>query len=87
MERGPQVDWMRQATYIYDPLMCWDLAVANVWFEGICRMDRIDISLLGDVVEGKGLKEFITLQEEFSMPKTQFFKYMQLRHALNLYQQ
>lgn len=49
---------------------------------GFRGWDAIGISKLGDVMHGKVLKSFQQLQTEFAMPKTQSYKYLQLRHAL-----
>ena len=45
----------------------------------------IGISTVGAVKSGGVLKSFSDLQEEFDLHRTQFFRYLQLRHALTQY--
>ena len=61
----------------------WLSHTANL--QGFLGWDRIGISLLGDVVERGEIKSFSTLQEEFSLDNSQFFRYLQLRHTLQQY--
>lgn len=51
--------------------------------QGFRGWDAVGISTLGDVMRGAVLKSFQDLQTDFQMPKTQFFKYLQFRHALS----
>lgn len=51
--------------------------------QGFRGWDVVGISTLGDVMRGAVLKSFQDLQTDFQMPKTQFFKYLQFRHALS----
>ena len=50
--------------------------------KGFSGWDQIGNSLLGDVWEGGRIKTFTMLQEKFSLHHTQFFRHLQLRHAL-----
>ena len=45
--------------------------------------DLIGISTLGDIMEGTALRSFQTLREEFQLHKNQFYRYLQLRHAIS----
>lgn len=51
--------------------------------QGFCQWDIIGISTLGDIMWGRVLKSFKNLQDEFQLHKSQFFRYLQLRHALS----
>ena len=50
--------------------------------EGFSGWDRIGITLLGDILKKGVVKSFAELQSEFQMHSSQFFRYLQLRHAL-----
>lgn len=49
---------------------------------GFRKWDMVGISTLGDIMKGTTLKSFQQLQVEFQLRKSQFYKYLQLRHAL-----
>ena len=54
-------------------------------FQGFRDWGLIGISSLGHVVCGGILKSFSEMQEEYDLHKSQFYKYLQLRHALTPY--
>lgn len=49
---------------------------------GLRAWDLIDISLLGDIWSGNHIRTFKDLQIRYSLHNTQFYRYLQLRHAL-----
>lgn len=49
---------------------------------GLRGWDRVGISTLGDVMRGTTMKSFQQLQTDFCLHKSQFYKFLQLRHAL-----
>ena len=51
--------------------------------EGVQDWVLIGISALGDVMDGLMLKSYQSLQEEFQLHKHQFYRYLQLRHAIS----
>ncbi|KAJ1166053.1 hypothetical protein NDU88_006463, partial [Pleurodeles waltl] len=53
--------------------------------EGFQNWDNIGISTLGDVWNGSHIQSFEDLQKNFSLNKTQFHRYLQLRHALSVH--
>ena len=53
-----------------------------VGLRGFARWDLVGITLLGDVWDGSSTGSFAELREEFSLQPSQFYKYLQLRHAL-----
>ncbi|KAJ1119448.1 hypothetical protein NDU88_007634 [Pleurodeles waltl] len=50
--------------------------------EGFQKWDTIGISTLGDIWRGTHIRSFQDLQKQYSLNKTQFHRYLQLRHAL-----
>lgn len=50
---------------------------------GFREWDAIGVSTLGDVMKGTTLRSFQDMQDLYHMPKTQFYKYLQFRHALS----
>ena len=67
------------------PLWAGSWLSHSAGLKGFGRWDLIGISLLGDVTENGLMKDFTTLQAEYSLDRTQFYKYLQLRHALAPY--
>lgn len=49
---------------------------------GFQSWDRIGISLLGDIWAGDHIQSFAELQARHSLHTSQFYRYLQLRHAL-----
>ena len=50
--------------------------------QGFAQWDKIGISLLEDVWQGSTLMSFQELQEQYRLAPTQFYRYLQLRHAI-----
>ena len=76
--------WNRKHT-LMTPLWVgtWLAHVAGL--EGFAKWDHIGITLLGDIWGPSSLNSFEELQREFGLHRSQFFKYLQLRHALATY--
>ncbi|KAJ1205838.1 hypothetical protein NDU88_001263 [Pleurodeles waltl] len=50
--------------------------------EGLQTCDNIGISTLGDIWDGSHMRSFQDQQKQYALNKTQFYRYLQLRHAL-----
>ena len=49
--------------------------------KGFRQWDVIGISIVEDILEGGQMKTFEALQAEYRLHRSQYFKYIQLRHA------
>lgn len=45
--------------------------------------ERLGVRYMSQLCAGNVLKSFMNLQGEFALPKSPFYRYLQLRHALN----
>ena len=75
------IRWDKKIT-LSTPLWVGAWLTHTAKLQGFSKWDKIGISLAGDVVGTEGVKSFAELQEEYGLHHTQFFNYLQLRHAL-----
>ncbi|KAJ1097918.1 hypothetical protein NDU88_003034 [Pleurodeles waltl] len=73
--------WWRRLTQ-QTPLWHGKQLAQVAGLQGFQNWDNIGISTLGDVWQGSHIQSFQDLQTQYSLNKTQFHRYLQLRHAL-----
>lgn len=50
--------------------------------KGFCNWERAGLIYLSQLYNGTVFKSFSDIQMECNLPRTQFYKYLQLRHAI-----
>ena len=83
-EASKWINWNERLTSM-TPLWYGTRLSHTAGLKGFSSWDNIRISLLGDLVDGAGLKPFSQLREEFSLHHFQYYRFLQVRHALSSY--